>query len=94
MYSCRPSHPDLYVAVIGKDGMYSKDNMMLTPDQKEYQVTLVNPGEALVNVQYALETTEDASFVDEACDGKGRTHGRLSNHTKHTKHTLVIDSVQ
>jgi hypothetical protein len=71
--------------------MYKKDDMVLTPDQKEYQVTLVNLGEALVDVQYALETTEGASFVDGACDSKRRTHGRLSNHTKHT---LVIDSVQ
>lgn len=85
------SRPDLYVALFGKDWMYKKDDMVLTPDQKEYQVTLVNLGEALVDVQYALETTEGASFVDGACDSKRRTHGRLSNHTKHT---LVIDSVQ
>jgi hypothetical protein len=85
------SRQDLYVAIVTNDGVYTKDDIVLSLDIKEYKVTVVNPGEALVDVQYALETTKGASFVDGGCDGKRRTHGRLSDKTQHT---LVIDSIQ
>lgn len=85
------SRQDLYVAVVNTDGTYTKENIVLTPDKKEYKVTVINPGEALVDVQYVLETTDSASFADGGCEGKRRTHGRLSDNTKHT---LVIDSIE
>ena len=71
------SRPDLYVAVLGTDGAPQRGPIPLS--KKTYTVALINPGDALPDVQYAIETTEGASFVGGGCEGNRRTHGRLTN---------------
>lgn len=82
------SRPDLYVALIMEDGTFQRGPITLKKDER-YKVTLVNPGEALPDVQYAIETTKGASFVGGGCDGNRRTHGRLSDVTPHE---LVVEN--
>jgi len=78
------SRQDLYVALVVKDDTTFTRGPITLEKDKNYKVTLVNPGDALlVDVQYAIEVSEGASFVNGACEGNRRTHGRLSDGTGH-----------
>ena len=84
------SRPDLYVAVIGsKDG--TNDELSTTPFSRgpilissendktlTYLVKLINPGQDIPDLQYAMETTDGATFKGGGCNGK-RSHGRLQD---------------
>lgn len=84
------SRPDLHVAVI-LDGTTLARGTITLHNNTKYKVTLVNPGDALPDVQYALETSEGASFVGGGCDSNKRTHGRLSDSTGHE---LILESLE
>jgi hypothetical protein len=71
------SRKDLYVAVVGDDGTLSRGPITIKDStSRTFTVKLVNPGEDIPDLQYAIETTEGATFKGGGCDGK-RSLGRL-----------------
>lgn len=80
------SRPDLYVGVVvDDDGTTPPTTLSRGPisisskeENRTYIVKLVNPGQDIPDLQYAIETTEGATFKGGGCNGK-RSHGRLKD---------------
>ena len=86
MQSCRStrrSRPDLYVAVILDGNDTITRTHYVETNNINYKVTLVNPGDAFPDVQYALERARVLPFVGGGCKGQRRAHARLSDTTGH-----------
>jgi hypothetical protein len=75
------SRKDLYVAVVGDDGTLSGQGGRISLNDSlsapiMFTLKLINPGEDIPDLQYAIETTEGATFKGGGCDGR-RSLGRL-----------------